>query len=995
MKRIRFIALLLMAFIMTSSNMLGGEYRTGEVYYGFKLLAKRFVKEVNAECLYFTHVKSGARLLKIAADDPNKTFSIAFLTDPESDAGTPHIMEHSVLNGSKNFPVKSPFDVLSKGSLTTFLNAMTNNDWTCYPFASMNDKDYFNVMHIYLDAVFNPLIFSDPRILKQEGWHYELDSVNGTPVYKGVVYNEMKGAFSNPTRELNYQIYKNLFPNNGYRFSSGGYPTSIPTLTYEMFKKYHKKYYHPVNSHIMLYGNADLDQELEYIDKEYLSKYSKAARPSSFPKQKPFTKIKEITASYAAAEGSKTEHQTYLTMNVVAGLNTDRATTMALTMLCDLLVNQEAAPIRLALQKAGIGQDVNASVDELRQNVFQIQVQNANTSDAKKFREIVMTTLQKVVKGGLEKKAVEGVINRTEFQLREGNDAQKGLTYNFQILPGWLFADDPFLTLEYEKPLAKVKTALEGRYLESTIQKYIIDNPHTLFLTLKPKPGMEKENIAAMQKELKKYNSSLSKKAKEQLVNETKELMDYQKREDIPEALATIPLLERKDINPKAPWYAVQEQRIAEVPMLWHEEFTNSVVYAQMLFDMRTLPTELIPYAALLTEVLGSQNTDTYSFGDLDVALNIHTGGFHAYLASYLENQNDTLMIPKFVVSAKVMNKKVGKLFELLKEIVTHTRYADIDRLKAIITRHQSRLDAQVKRNGYGYTRTRLASYFSNSGMFGELTGGIEYYWFISDLAATVDSQSVDIGKKLIHTASLLFRKDNMITSITCDKDDLPTVVQEFSPFAHALPMEKSELKNLKFAFEKKNEGFLTASKVQYVLKGYNFKSLGYTWSGTMRVLSQILSSDWLQNRIRVIGGAYGGFSSFSPYGQVVFSSYRDPNLKESLDNYDAIPDYLDKLDVNEKEMTRYVLGTIADMDNPLTPSQRGDRALRYYFEKTKSEEIQLERDDVINATLADVKSMKKMVADILAQKVICVYGNEEKIQSQKDLFGKVQKLTR
>jgi Zn-dependent M16 (insulinase) family peptidase len=995
MKNMGICILFLMVSVLTANTLCAGEYTKGKLYHGFKLLEKRFVKEVNAECFYFEHVKSGARLLKIAADDPNKTFSVAFKTDPESDAGTPHILEHSVLNGSKNFPVKSPFDILNKGSLITFLNAFTGNDLTCYPFASMNDKDYFNVMHVYLDAVFNPLIVSDQRILKQEGWHYELDSVDGSPVYKGVVYNEMKGAFSSPTRELNYLVDKNLFPHNGYRFESGGYPAAIPSLAYDMFVKFYKKYYHPVNSHIMLYGNADLDQELAFIDGEYLSKYSKAKRPQSFPLQKPFSKSKELSAFYSAAEGSKTEKQTYLTMSVVAGLNTDRATTMALNILCDLLVNQEAAPLRLALQKAGIGQDVSASVDELHQNVFQIQVQNANPGDAKKFRKIVMATLHEVVKKGLDKKSVEGAINRTEFQLREGNDAQKGITYNFQILPGWFFADDPFLTLEYEKPLAKVKTALERNYLESIIQKYIIDNPHTLFLTLAPKPGMEKKNTAKTEAELQKYKASLSTKAKEQLVKETKKLVEHQKREDTPEALATIPLLERKDISLKAQWYDVQEQHIAGVPMLYHEEFTNGVVYSRMLFDMRTLPADLIPYAALLSEVLGSQNTEHYSYGDLDVALNIHTGGFNTYLATYLENQSDTSMVPKFVVGAKVMNEKTGKLFELLNEIVNHTKLSDIDRLKEIITRHQARLDAQVKRNGYGYARTRLTSYFSNAGMFNELTSGIEYYWFISDLAAKLDSNATQISEKLIKTASLLFTKGNLTAVITCGMDDLPSVVQEFPAFAKALPTTQTATVPWKFVFEKKNEGFLTASKVQYVIKGYNFKLLGYDWNGTMRVLNQILSSDWLQNQVRVIGGAYGGFSSFASNGQVMFNSYRDPNLKETLNNYDAIPKYLEQLNVNDKEMIRYILGTIAELDNPLTPSQKGDVAVRYYLDKTKSADLQKERDEVINVTLDNIKAMKKMMVDILNQNVICVYGNEDKIQAQKDLFGRIQKLSR
>lgn len=986
---------LVLIMLTTYSFSSAEDYKVGETYHGFKLLEKRFVKEVNAECLYFEHIKCGARLFKIDASDPNKTFSIAFKTDPESDCGTPHIMEHSVLNGSKNFPVKSPFDVLMKGSLSTFLNAFTGDDLTCYPFASMNDKDYFSLMHVYLDAVFNPLIYSDPKILKQEGWHYELEKIDGRIVYKGVVYNEMKGAFSSPTRELGYRVNKNLFPNNGYRFSSGGYPSDIPKLTYQEFVDYHKRYYHPSNSYIMLYGNGNIDKELAFINDEYLSKYDKTRQPENFPLEKPFQKMKEVTATYPVTEGSKTEDQTYLSLNFAAGLNVDRATTMALNILADVLVNQEAGPVRLALQKAGVGHEVHASVDELRQNVFQIMVQNTNPSDKEKFYEVVMNTLRDVAKNGLDKKALEGTINRTEFQLREGNDAQKGITYNFQILPGWFFANDPYLTLEWEKPLAKVKTSLETNYLETVIQQYIINNHHSLLLALTPKPGMEKENTEKMEQELSTYEKSLSLKAKEDLVKDTESLIAYQKREDTPEALASIPLLERKDINPKAEFYSVSPSTIADVPVLHYQDFTNHVVYVRLMFDARVLPFELIPYAELLTEVLGSQNTFNYSFGDLDNALNIYTGGFSSLLNAYIENQNDAEMLPKFVVNSKVMNTRLDKLFELTAEILNNTKYGDVERLKSIITRLQARLDSQVKQNGFGFTRTRLASYFENTGVFNELTGGFEYYWFISDLAKNFDTKSTEIIGNLKKTALLLINKNNLIASVTCNSDDYETFSQAFEKYAVALPACPVEYQTWKFNLQKRDEGFLAASKVQYVIQGYDFKKLGYSWNGKMYVLNQILSTDWLQSKIRVIGGAYGGFSNFSPSGTVYFNSYRDPNLKETLANYEAIPDYLDKLEVDDKEMTRYIIGTISNLDNPLTPSQKGNVAVRYYLEKTTPENIQKDRDEVLSVTLQDIKAFKKMVADVLNQKTFCVYGNEEKVKSAKDIFGALEPISK
>ena len=409
---------ILLVFALLSSLIFATDFTVGESYHGFQLLEKRFVTEVNAECLLFEHGKSGASLLKIVSDDANKTFSIGFKTVPESDAGTPHIMEHSVLNGSKNFPVKSPFDVLSKGSLKTFLNAFTGKDVTLYPIASMNDKDYFNLMHVYLDAVFNPLLYSDPRIFKQEGWHRELADKDSPIVYKGVVYNEMKGAFSNPDRELYYHEYRYLFPDNGYGYSSGGYPEAIPTLSYEQYTDYHSRYYHPSNSHIFLYGNADLEKELAFIDEYYLQNYEKADVKGKFALQEPFEKSKEVQEYYAMPEGAATENQTYLSHNVVAGLNTDRALYMAFDVLSDILVNHEAGPIRLALEEAGIGMDVSAGIDDYKQMVFQIVARNANAEDMPRFQEIIDSTLRKVVEDGLDKEMVQGILNRLEFNLR-------------------------------------------------------------------------------------------------------------------------------------------------------------------------------------------------------------------------------------------------------------------------------------------------------------------------------------------------------------------------------------------------------------------------------------------------------------------------------------------------------------------------------------------------------------------------------------------------
>ncbi|MCE4563295.1 insulinase family protein [Maribellus sp. CM-23] len=970
------------------------KYQEGNNYHGFTLVEKKFVDEVNAECLLFKHDKSGARLLKVAANDPNKLFNIAFKTVPENDCGTPHIMEHSVLNGSKNFPVKSPFDVLVKGSLNTFLNAMTGSDITTYPVASMNNKDYFNLMHVYLDAVLNPLIYEDPRILEQEGWHHELESKDGDVVYKGVVYNEMKGAYSSPNRELDYQINKILFPDNTYGVSSGGYPTEIPKLTYEAFIDFHKKFYHPGNSYILLYGDADLDQELAFIDSEYLSKYELSDQKVEIPLQKPFEVMKEAEKTYAVPEGAPTQDQTFLNLSFVAGQSTDRALSMAFDVLTDALVNHESAPVRLALQEAGIGRDVRASFNEAKQNVFEITVQNANPEDKDKFREIVFSAMEKAANEGFDKTMVEGILNRMEFNMKEGNTPQKGLMYVMQSYQTWFFADDPFVGLEFNAPLEETKKALTTNLLETAVKNYLLDNPHSLLMVLKPEPGLQAKISAATEEELKAYKASLNEEQIDELIGDTQALIEYQKQEDTPEALASIPMLERSDISSEVEWFDVKKQEVAGVDVVQHEEFTNDILYSNLYFDVRVLPAELISYAKLLSSVLGKLNTENYSFGDLDNALNINTGGFNTYLTTYLEDQSNENILPKFAVYSKATTEKAGKMFELVNEVVNRSKINDPERLKELITRHHARVDSDIKNNGLNYAMTRLTSYYSKSGMYSEKTQGLDYYRFVSDLAENFDAKSDEIIANLEKTADLLFSKENLIATITCSEKDFAGYSAGLESFAAAVKDAPVEWQDWNFDYEKKNEGLESASKVQYVVKGYDFKKLGYEYDGKMRVLNQVLSTDWLQNQVRVIGGAYGGFAGISQSGNVYFASYRDPNLKETIETYDKTPGYLDEFEADDNTMTRYIIGTISRMDGPKTASQKGNLAIEYYFEKTTPEQLKAEREAVLATTADDIKGMKKLVEDVLAQDAICVYGNEEKVKENAGLFGSVVSLT-
>lgn len=962
-------------------------YISNSIYNGFRLLEQHFIDEVNANCLYFEHVKSGARLFKIMADDDNKTFCIGFKTLPGSDNGAPHIMEHSVLNGSKNFQVKSPFDVLLKGSLSTFLNAFTSKDYTMYPVASINDKDYFNLMYVYLDAVFNPLIYNDIRILQQEGWHYELTAKEEPVIYTGVVYNEMKGAFSDPHRELWYQVFRHLFPDSPYGFESGGHPDAIPTLTYQDFIAFHQKYYHPGNSYIYLYGNADLEKELAFINTAYLDGFQRTSDQITLADQDPFNEMKVATEYYPVVEGADCTNQTFLTWNFVAGPNTDLALTMALDILCEVLVNQESAPVRLALQEAGIGQDVSASSSNFKQHALQIVAMNANPGDKQRFLEIIQQTLAQVISDGLDKQEIEGVINRMEFRLREGDDAQKGLTCLNHSLARWFFGDDPFSGLQYEKTLREVKKALTENFLEKIIEKYFLDNPHSLLLSLEPAPGLDKTRSALVEKELAAYKASLTDLEINALVENTRDLIAFQQRDDSAEALASVPSLKIGDIDPNTIPIEMKEEYLDEVPCISHSQFTNGVIYMNLCFDLQVVPQELIPFAALLSNMIGNLDTEHYTYGELNKTLNIHTGGFYTSLRTYAQGLSDQSILPKFMVSSKTMHYKTEKLLELTSEILTGTSYRDANRIKTLLSRHQSHLDAQMKGNGFQVANRRLSSYFSNQGMISELTGGASYYWFVTDLLRDFDQNTSQVISKLELVAKLLFNRENLVVSATCARNDRELFYQFLQPFLLQLPAAGYEIKEWEFDTENRNEGLLAASNVQYVIQGYNFKKLGYTWNGRMSVLNQILSTDWLQTQIRVIGGAYGGFCSISPSGNLTFNSYRDPNLGATFETFKNTVEYLQTFDADEQAMTRYIIGTIAEMDTPLTPSQIGNKALSMYFTKLSDADRQRDRDDVLSTDPSHIREFSRLIADVLKQDAVCVYGNAEKLTSEKHLF--------
>jgi len=981
-------------FVLTSLAASAGpkELQVGKTYHGFKLEKKQEIDEINSLALLFSHKRSGARLLKLENDDDNKTFCISFKTLPDTDSGIPHITEHSVLNGSRKFPVKSPFDILMKGSLNTFLNAMTSSDFTMYPVASRNTKDFFNLMNVYLDAVLHPRIYDEPKIFMQEGWHLSLAEKSAELSYNGVVYNEMKGAFSSPTRLLDWKVYKKLFPGNTYGVSSGGHPDFIPELTYEKFLAFHKKYYHPSNSYITLYGDGNTLAELKYINDNYLKEFKRKKIDATVPLQKAFKELGEVSLDYPVAAGEETKDKTFLSLNIVAGGSTQPHLSMALDILTSVLVDLPAAPVRRALQDAGIGKDVYASFDEIKQGVFSIVVKNANPADKDKFKQVVYDTLRKVAKEGLDKKAVEGVINRLEFRLREADwgSFPKGLVYTYFSLSNWMFMGDPLVALEYDKLLEKLRSALSSRYLEEIIEKHLLDNPHALLAVARPKPGLEDENTKRLAEKLAEKKKSMSDAELAKLVEQTKALKAYQEAPDDPEDIKKIPLLSLEDIEPETERLDVEEKEVAGAKVLHFAQPTNGIIYLQLMFDTRTVPQELIPLLPVLAHVLGDLDTDKHTYGELDTELNIHTGGLSFSTKVYEDFKDPEAYYPKFVARSKVLVPKFEKLVELEGEVIAGTRFGDIGRMKQVLGEINSRLQSMARRGGYYLSYLRMESYLSESGKYVELTQGLSQIGFVSDIYEMFGKRPGDIIADLDLLADVIFSKGNLVIGVTCSKDDYNVFEKNLPALIDRLGGEKYESQKYSFDFDTRNEGLVTASKVQYVNKGADYRQLGHPYSGKLNVLRKILSSDYLQEKVRVQGGAYGAWATFSQDGVGAMSSYRDPNLKKTLDNFENSIEYLEKFSADDREMTRYIIGTIAGKDRPKTPAGKGRAAISYYLRHIDHADRQKERDEILKTNQEDIRKLGKLVKDVLKNGVICVYGNEKVLKDNKDLFDKL-----
>jgi len=971
----------------------------------YELVFDEKLDDVNGIGMVIRHKKTNARLALIENDDDNKVFYIGFRTPPKNNTGVAHILEHSVLCGSRKFPSKEPFVELIKGSLNTFLNAMTYSDKTVYPVASCNDKDFQNLIDVYLDAVFYPNIYEKKEIFLQEGWHYHLEDIKDEIIYNGVVYNEMKGVFSSPEEQLFRTIQNSLYPDTTYGVESGGYPDDIPDLSYEEFLEFHKSYYHPSNSYIYLYGDMDFYEKLDWLDKEYLSKFDYLEIDSQIEMQEPFNEVKEIYEDYALGDNEDIKDNTYLSFNTVIGDALDKELLLAFQILEYVLLSTPGAPIKEALINKKIGKDILSSFQgEMLQPMFSIIAKNTNEYDKEEFISTIKTELKKIIKNGIDKRSLKAAINYYEFRYLEADYGAypKGLIYGLSALGSWLYDDEkPFLFLHGSKDFEKIKTKIETRYFEDLIEKYILNNKHSSIIILKPKKELLNEIESQIKNDLFLYKNNLSDKQILGIVDNTINLKTYQEEPSQKEDLDKIPLLKREDITEKVQAFINEEKEIQGVKVIHHSIHTNAIAYIRFLFDISYIPQELIPYLSILSNVLGIIDTKSYKYLDLSNEININTGGIYTDVKSFAVKGSTHEFKPVFEFSSKVLYDKIPEALRLIKEIMFNTKLDNNKRIEDILNEIKSKIEMKFISAGHAVAVDRAMSYYSEHGLFKEQLSGIDFYNKIKEILNKFDENKKDLVEKLQEIIDIIFKRDSLIISITSDYDGYVEFEKVLPEFITSLNNDKLDLNKLNNKYnqiklypKQLNEGFKISSQVQYVARVGNLFDSGEKYTGALKVLKVILSYEYLWNNVRVKGGAYGCMNGFSGIdGDAYFVSYRDPKLKETNEIYEGVPNYISSFKADEREITKYIIGTISGLDTPLTPQMQGRRSFNSYMVGITIDDLKRERQEIINITNDDINKLAILVESILKSGNICVVGNESKIERDKDLFNQIKHL--
>lgn len=968
-----------------------------EIVHGFRLIRSEEVKEAEGTAYTFVHEKTGARLFFLETADDNKVFSISFRTPPVDDTGVAHIVEHSVLCGSRKYPLKEPFVELVKGSLNTFLNAMTFPDKTMYPVASRNARDFQNLMDVYLDAVFYPSMRTNPQVLMQEGWHYELEDADAPLRYSGVVYNEMKGALSAPDDLLGSRIMAALYPDTTYGYESGGDPEAIPALTQEMFLDFHARYYHPSNSYIYLYGDLDIEEKLAYLDRAYLSHFDRIPVPSRIDRQQPFTGLVRKDHFYPIGAEEPLEENAFLSLNWVIGDTADMKRVMALQILDHALLRMQGAPLRQALIDAGLGRDVDSNFEsDILQPFFSIVVSKSEMSRADEFVRIVKNTLTQLADGGLDHTLVQASLNTLEFRLRESDfgTSPKGLIYGIRMMKTWLYNGAPADYLRYEDVLASLKEGLADGYFEQVIRTSFLENPHEALVTLAPSRTLGQEREAAQAKILAEKKAAMSAAEIAEVMRSCAQLKAAQEEPDTEEALASIPILTRADIRKDAEQLPLEIRDLAGTKLLYSGIETNGIVYLNFYFPMAAVAQKDLPYAYLLAEILGSVDTAQHSYAELAKLRSLYTGGIGADIVAYTRAGEPDSLLPRFKLRAKVLKENLPRLFDLLAEMITESDFSGAKRIRELIDEEKTGMELSLQRAANQVVASRIAAYLTASGRYAE-TGGLPFHEFLASFKNDFSARHAEMQEAFARILPQIFNRNDLMVSVTAPAADCDEIAAGLAEFRKQLSAETFPAAPYTWEIAARNEGLTTQSRVQYVAKGANFIKLGYNYTGVLRVLETLLRYDYFWTRIRVQGGAYGAMTQFNRNGFMIFSSYRDPNLAETFAVLNETADYVRTFDVSDREMDKFIIGTMSGVDTPMTPQMKGDTAATFYLRGITWEDRQRAREEILAARQEDVRALAPLVEAAMRADVRCVLGGEEKIRANAALFGEVRPALR
>ncbi len=954
----------------------------------FNLVREENIPELNSIAKLYVHKRTGARLLSIINDDENKVFGINFRTTPKDSTGVPHILEHSVLGGSEKYPVKEPFVELLKGSLATYVNASTFPDKTCYPVASQNVQDFYNLIDVYMDAVLHPLITE--QTLMQEGWHYEINDPNEPLTYKGVVFNEMKGAYSSPDNLMGRYVQQSLFPKHVYGVDSGGDPSHIPNLTYDNFRNFWETYYHPSNSFIYFYGNDDPEKRLKLME-GYLKPYKKKKVKSIVPLAKPFKRPRKVEAAYSAGEVQDIERKYYLVVNWKLPDTSDPVLNFSLRILGHILIGTPASPLRKALLDSGLGEDLAGigMETELRHFIFSTGLKGTRKRHARKIETLIYDTLESLVRDGIDPDTVAASMNTIEFRLRENNTGAfpVGIALMRRVLTTWIHDEDPFKLLAFEGPLNEIKQRLasEPRYFESLIQTHFLDNPHRTTLRLKPDPELGKRLDEEEKARLAKIRESVSESQIAELVENAKKLKLQQEKPDSPEALETLPVLKLEDLDKKNKTIPIEFLEMQGTKVLYHDLFTNGIVYLDLGFDLHALPKELLPLTEIFIRALLETGTEKEDFVKLSQRIGKSTGGIHgtAVTATAIGSRES---VAKLVLRGKATVAQAGELLNILKDVLVGARLDNRERIKQIVLEEKAGLESSLVPSGHIYVNQRVRAQFGESGWAKDQMSGIGYLFALRELESNVNKKWKSVLKKLEAMREALITRHALICNVTLDAANWVSLKLQLDSFLSALPASEAKIESFGVQPEQKKEGLTIPAQVNYVGKGANLYDLGYEYDGSANVITDYLRMTYLWEKIRVQGGAYGTFCVFDDAsGVLTLLSYRDPNVAATLDNFDKAAAFLKGLDssrLTENEIKKAIIAAIGDLDAYQLPDAKGYISMLRYLTNRTDELRQEIRDEVLSTNGEDFIAFGEVLEKVAQSNAVAVLGSQNAIEA-------------